>query len=90
MSGLPDPADSYLGTQLRRRRNTVGMGMLYATDAGAKVIVAANGSIYHSAFAEAASKATPTKRQRGPDLLRRRPQHRQPQLPPANYGHAAS
>ena len=36
--------------------NSVGLGMLYATDAGASVIVAANGSLYHSAFTEAASE----------------------------------
>ncbi|MEO7197597.1 MAG: S8 family serine peptidase, partial [Solirubrobacterales bacterium] len=35
--------------------NTFGMGILYATDNGASVIEGANGSIYHSAFAEAAS-----------------------------------
>lgn len=36
--------------------NTVAMGMLYATDNGAAVLEAANGSIGHTAFAEAASK----------------------------------
>jgi hypothetical protein len=36
--------------------NDFGMGMLYATDLGAKVIEGANGSVYHSAFAEAASR----------------------------------
>ena len=35
--------------------NTFGMGILFATDSGASVIEGANGSIYHSAFAEAAS-----------------------------------
>ncbi|HVB27167.1 MAG TPA: S8 family serine peptidase, partial [Mycobacteriales bacterium] len=35
--------------------NTFGMGILYATDNGASVIEGANGSLYHSAFAEAAS-----------------------------------
>jgi hypothetical protein len=35
--------------------NTFGMGILYATDIGAKVIEGANGSVYHSAFAEGAS-----------------------------------
>src|SRR3954453_11512528 len=35
--------------------NTFGMGILYATDNGASVIEGANGSIYHSAFAEQAS-----------------------------------
>jgi hypothetical protein len=36
--------------------NTFGMGMLYATDNGASVIEGANGSLYHSAFTEAASQ----------------------------------
>jgi hypothetical protein len=36
--------------------NTFGMGILYATDNGAKVIEGANGSLYHSAFAERASQ----------------------------------
>src|SRR3954464_12122641 len=36
--------------------NTFGMGILYATDNGAKVIEGANGSTYHSAFAEQASQ----------------------------------
>src|SRR6266516_1105248 len=36
--------------------NTFGMGMLYATDNGASVIEGANGSTYHSAFAEQASR----------------------------------
>ena len=36
--------------------NTFGMGILYGTDNGAKVIEGANGSTYHSAFAEAASR----------------------------------
>ena len=35
--------------------NTFGMGILYATDNGASVIEGANGSTYHSAFAEQAS-----------------------------------
>jgi hypothetical protein len=35
--------------------NNFGMGILYATDNGAKVIEGANGSTYHSAFAEQAS-----------------------------------
>ena len=36
--------------------NTFGMGILYGTDNGASVIEGANGSVYHSAFAEAASQ----------------------------------
>ncbi len=36
--------------------NTFAMGMVYATDNGAAVIEGANGSTYHSAFAEAASQ----------------------------------
>ncbi|CAN5559966.1 hypothetical protein BH10ACT11_BH10ACT11_04790 [soil metagenome] len=36
--------------------NTFGMGILYATDNGASVIEGANGSLYHSAFTEAASQ----------------------------------
>ena len=35
--------------------NTFALGMIYATDNGAKVLEGANGSLYHSAFAEAAS-----------------------------------
>ena len=35
--------------------NDFALGIVYATDNGAKVIEGANGSIYHSAFAEAAS-----------------------------------
>ncbi len=35
--------------------DTFGMGILYATDNGASVIEGANGSVYHSAFAEQAS-----------------------------------
>ncbi|HNG56992.1 MAG TPA: S8 family serine peptidase, partial [Solirubrobacterales bacterium] len=66
--------------------NTVGMGMLYATDAGAKVIVAANGSIYHSAFAEAASRYAyengVVQTYSGDDLNTANHNY------PANYGHA--
>ncbi len=36
--------------------NDFALGMVYATDNGAKVIEGANGSLYHSAFAEAASQ----------------------------------
>jgi hypothetical protein len=36
--------------------NAFALGMLYATDNGAKVLEGANGSLYHSAFAEAASQ----------------------------------
>ncbi|MGH9061250.1 MAG: S8 family serine peptidase, partial [Acidimicrobiales bacterium] len=35
--------------------NTFGLGMVYATDNGAKVIEGADGNLYHSAFTEAAS-----------------------------------
>jgi len=35
--------------------NTFGLGMVYATDAGAKVIEGADGNLYHSSFTEAAS-----------------------------------
>jgi hypothetical protein len=36
--------------------NTFGMGIVYAADNGAAVIEGANGSLYHSAFTEAASQ----------------------------------
>jgi subtilase family protein len=36
--------------------NTFALGIVYATDNGVKVIEGANGSLYHSAFAEAASQ----------------------------------
>jgi Subtilase family len=36
--------------------NDFALGMVYATDNGAKVLEGANGSLYHSAFAEAASQ----------------------------------
>jgi Subtilase family len=36
--------------------NTFALGITYATDNGVKVIEGANGSLYHSAFAEAASQ----------------------------------
>jgi hypothetical protein len=36
--------------------NTFGMGMLYATANGAKVIEGADGNLYHSSFTEAASQ----------------------------------
>lgn len=36
--------------------NTFALGITYATDNGAKVIEGANGSLYHSAFSEAASQ----------------------------------
>ena len=36
--------------------NDFALGIVYATDNGAKVIEGANGSIYHSAFAESASQ----------------------------------
>jgi Subtilase family len=37
-------------------QNTFALGMLYATDNGAKVIEGADGGLYHSAFAERASQ----------------------------------
>ncbi|GAC1318221.1 MAG: hypothetical protein NVSMB25_07360 [Thermoleophilaceae bacterium] len=36
--------------------NTFGLGITYATDNGAKVIEGSDGSLYHSAFAEGASR----------------------------------
>jgi hypothetical protein len=36
--------------------NTFALGMVYGADNGAKVLEGANGSLYHSAFAEAASQ----------------------------------
>jgi hypothetical protein len=36
--------------------NDFALGMVYATDNGAKVLEGANGSLYHSSFAEAASQ----------------------------------
>ena len=66
--------------------NTIGMGMLYATDIGVDVIIAANGSIYHSAFAEAASQYAydhgVVQTYSGDDLNTANHNY------PANYGHA--
>jgi len=62
------------------------MGMLYATDIGVDVIIAANGSIYHSAFAEAASQYAydhgVVQTYSGDDLNTANHNY------PANYGHA--
>lgn len=66
--------------------DTFGMGMLYATDNGASVIEGANGSIYHSAFAENASNYAYShgvvQTFSGDDLNTGNHNY------PANYGHA--
>jgi hypothetical protein len=66
--------------------NTFAMGMLYATDNGASVIEGANGSTYHSAFAEAASQYAydhgVVQTYSGDDLNTGNHNY------PANYGHA--
>jgi subtilase family protein/hemolysin type calcium-binding protein len=66
--------------------NTFAMGILYATDNGAKVIEGANGSLYHSAFAEAASRYAydhgVVQTFSGDDLNTANHNY------PANYGHA--
>jgi Ca2+-binding RTX toxin-like protein len=66
--------------------NTFGMGILYATDNGASVIEGANGSLYHSAFAEAASNYAydhgVAQTFSGDDLNTGNHNY------PANYGHA--
>jgi hypothetical protein len=66
--------------------NTFAMGMLYATDNGAAVIEGANGSTYHSAFAEAASQYAyahgVVQTYSGDDLNTGNHNY------PANYGHA--
>jgi hypothetical protein len=66
--------------------NTFAMGILYATDNGAKVIEGANGSLYHSAFAERASRYAYEKGVAqtfsGDDLNTANHNY------PANYGHA--
>jgi hypothetical protein len=66
--------------------NTFAMGILYATDNGAKVIEGANGSLYHSAFAEQASRYAydhgVVQAFSGDDLNTANHNY------PANYGHA--
>jgi len=66
--------------------NTFALGITYATDNGAKVIEGANGSLYHSAFAEAASKYAydhgVVQTFSGDDLNTGNHNY------PANYGHA--
>jgi hypothetical protein len=66
--------------------NTFAMGILYATDNGVKVIEGANGSTYHSAFAEAASNYAyehgVAQTFSGDDLNTGNHNY------PANYGHA--
>jgi hypothetical protein len=66
--------------------NTFALGILYATDNGVKVIEGANGSLYHSAFAEAASQYAYShgvvQTFSGDDLNTANHNY------PANYGHA--
>jgi Subtilase family len=66
--------------------NTFALGIVYATDNGAKVIEGANGSLYHSAFAEAASQYAydhgAVQTFSGDDLNTGNHNY------PANYGHA--
>jgi hypothetical protein len=66
--------------------NTFALGMVYATDNGAKVIEGANGSLYHSAFAESASQYAydhgVAQTYSGDDLNTGNHNY------PANYGHA--
>jgi hypothetical protein len=66
--------------------NTFAMGILYGTDNGASVIEGANGSTYHSAFAEAASQYAydhgVVQTYSGDDLNTGNHNY------PANYGHA--
>ena len=66
--------------------NTFGMGIVYATDNGASVIEGANGSTYHSAFAEQASNYAyrhgVVQTYSGDDLNTGNHNY------PANYGHA--
>jgi hypothetical protein len=66
--------------------NTFAMGILYATDNGASVIEGANGSLYHSAFAERASRYAyengVVQTFSGDDLNTANHNY------PANYGHA--
>jgi Subtilase family len=66
--------------------NTFALGILYATDNGVKVVEGANGSLYHSAFAEAASQYAydhgVVQTFSGDDLNTGNHNY------PANYGHA--
>jgi hypothetical protein len=66
--------------------NTFALGVMYATDNGAKVIEGANGSLYHSAFAESASQYAydhgVVQTFSGNDLNTANHNY------PANYGHA--
>ncbi|MEA2465996.1 MAG: hypothetical protein QOJ57_122, partial [Thermoleophilaceae bacterium] len=66
--------------------NTFAQGILYATDNGAQVIEGANGSLYHSAFSEAASEYAydhgAVQTYSGDDLNTGNHNY------PANYGHA--
>ncbi len=66
--------------------NDFALGIVYATDNGAKVIEGANGSLYHSSFAEAASNYAyehgAVQTYSGDDL------HTADHNYPANYGHA--
>jgi Subtilase family/RTX calcium-binding nonapeptide repeat (4 copies) len=66
--------------------NTFAMGIIYAADNGARVIEGANGSLYHSAFAERASQYAYEKGVvqtfSGDDLNTANHNY------PANYGHA--
>ncbi|MCW3069626.1 MAG: hypothetical protein JWL67_2251 [Solirubrobacterales bacterium] len=66
--------------------NTFALGITYGTDNGAKVIEGANGSLYHSAFAEAASQYAydhgVVQTFSGDDLNTGNHNY------PANYGHA--
>ncbi|MFN8162644.1 MAG: S8 family serine peptidase [Solirubrobacterales bacterium] len=66
--------------------NTFAMGILYAAENGAKVIEGANGSLYHSAFAEHASQYAyehgVVQTFSGDDLNTANHNY------PANYGHA--
>ena len=66
--------------------NTFAMGIIYATDNGARVIEGANGSLYHSAFAERASQYAyehgVVQTFSGDDLNTGNHNY------PANYGHA--
>jgi Subtilase family len=66
--------------------NTFALGIVYATDNGVKVIEGANGSLYHSAFAESASKYAydhgVVQTFSGDDLNTANHNY------PANYGHA--
>jgi hypothetical protein len=66
--------------------NTFALGILYATDSGAKVVEGANGSLYHSAFAQSASRYAyehgVVQTFSGDDLNTGNHNY------PANYGHA--